>query len=47
MGLGKGILITPDCSSRTDVKIRPFKPQVVTVAVGQKVGGIFVVWNMN
>lgn len=44
--LGKGILISPDGSSLSDVKIHPFKPQVVTAVVDQKIG-IFVVWNMN
>lgn len=46
MGLRKGVLITCICSSLTDVKMCPFKPQVVTVVVGQNVG-IFVLWNIN
>lgn len=46
MGPGRGVLITCSCSSLTDVKMCTFKPQVVTVAVGQNVG-IFVLWNIN
>lgn len=38
MGLGKGALVTCSCSSLTDVEMCPFKPQVVTVEVGQNVG---------
>lgn len=36
--LGKGILISSDGSSLSDVKICPFKPQIVTKVVDQKVG---------
>ena len=38
----RGVLVTCSCSSLTDVKMCPFKPQVVTVVVG-----IFVVWNTS
>jgi len=44
--LGKGNLISHDGSSLSDVKICPFKPQVVATVVDQKVD-MFVVWNMN
>lgn len=46
VGLGKGVLITCSCSSLTDVRMCPFKLQVVTVVLGQN-EGIFVVWNIN
>ena len=44
--LGKGNLISHVGSSLSDVKICPFKPQVVATVVDQKVD-MFVVWNMN
>lgn len=42
MGPGNSVVITCSCSSLTDVKICPFKPQVGGEVVGQNVAGFVV-----